>query len=111
MLRYKNFCNAAISVDITKDFQIIAIGNWDNDKNCYLVTLYIKENTIDLLELVEECENIMFADSDAKSIRTDMAKYITNLYNDKKFMYYIERFEYEMKCFDKGNELLENNNV
>lgn len=106
MLRYENIATVTISVDLKNDYNIIAMANWNKDKSNYNVTLYIKRNDIDILDLIEKQENVEF-DSDTKSIRTDIAKYITTLLTEGFFTYYINRYEYEQKCFDKGNELFE----
>lgn len=107
MLKYKNIATIVTSIDLHNNYSIIAFGNWNKENNCYTVTFYIKRNDIDLLELIEKQENVLFNNSDMKSIRTDIANYVTTLLSDGFFNYYINRYEYEQKCFDKGNELFE----
>lgn len=111
MLRYTNFCTTAISVDLRNRYHIISSAIWDKEEQCYFVSLYIKEKNIDLFELIEKHENVRFDEKDPKSIRSAMAENITKLYNEGFFDYYINRYEFEMKCFDKGIELLEAENV
>ena len=106
MLRYENVATTVISVDLQNDYKVIAMANWNNKIKKYFVTLYIKRRDIDMLDLIEEQENVEF-DSDMKSIRTDIVKFITALLTDGFFAKYIERYEYEMECFDRGNELFE----
>ena len=107
MLRYENIVTTVISVDLQNNYKVIAMANWNSEIKKYFVTLYIKRRDIDMLDLIEEQENVKF-DSDMKSIRTDIAKSITTLLTDGFFAKYIERYEYEMNCFDRGNELFEN---
>ncbi len=106
MLRYKNFATTTISVDLMNDYSVIAMANWNNATKKYNVTFYIKRNDIDMLDLIERVENLEF-DSDIKSIKSDISTYITTLLTEGFFDYYIKRYEYEQKCFDKGNELFE----
>ena len=107
MLKYTNIATVGISIGLHNDYSVLAFANWSKENNCYEVTLYIKRNDIDLLELIEKQENVLFVDSDAKSIRTDIADYVTTLLSQDFFTYYISRYEYEQNCFDKGNEFYE----
>lgn len=106
MLKYKNIATVVLSVDLHNNYSVIAIGDWHKEEKNYTVSLFIKANDIDLLDKIEKQDNVVFA-SDMKSIRTDIAKYITDLHDSKFFDYYVNRYNYEMKCFDIGNEELE----
>lgn len=107
MLKYTNIATVGISVDLHNNYSILAFANWNKENNNYEATFYIKRNDIDLLELIKKLENVSFQNSDSKSIRTDIANYITTLLSDGFFDYYINRYEYEQKCFDKGNDIFE----
>lgn len=111
MLRYTNFCTTAISVDLRNSYHIISVATWNKEEQCYFVSLYIKEKNIDLFELIEKHENVRFDEKDPKSIRSAMAENITKLYSEGFFDYYINRYDFEMKCFDKGIEFWEAENV
>ena len=107
MLKYKNIATVVISVDLHNDYSIVAFANWNKEFNIYESSLYIKRDDIDILELIESCERIQLENSDSKSIRTDIATWITDLNNNQFFDYYINRFEYEQECSYKGFELVE----
>ena len=107
MLKYTNIATVGISIDLHNDYSILAFANWSKENNCYETTFYIKRNDIDLLELIEKQENVLFVNSNAKSIRTDIADYVTTLLSQDFFTYYMNRYEYEQSCFDKGNEFNE----
>lgn len=107
MLKYKNVATVVISVDLYNNYSIVALSNWNKEFNLYETSLYIKRDDIDILELIESCERIQIENSDSKSIRTDIATWITNLNNKQFFDYYIARFEYEQECSCKGFELVE----
>lgn len=106
MLKYENIATIVISVNLHNNYSIVSFANWDKENNAYEVTLYLKRNDVDLLELIEKQENVVF-DSDSKSIRTDMARYITDLFEEGYFDYYINRFEFEQECSNKGFDFYE----
>ena len=111
MLKYRIESSITISVEISNDYIVWAMANWDKENQKYAVTMYLQRNDVDLLDKMEQlnCE----IESDRKSIKSDLCKMITYLLDNNKFDSFINRYEYQMQCFDKGNELLEkeNNNV
>lgn len=108
MLRYKVIGNNVISVDLQNDYEIIAIAKWDKTSHSYTVNFMIKQKTVDIWDAInnDKTENIEFK-SDVKTVNRDMAEYITALSKTDLFDYYINRYDYMMKCFDRGNELYE----
>lgn len=106
MLRYETEANVTVSIDLHNGYSIIAMARWDNEKKKYYTTLRLHENSVEKWDLIEEATNVEM-ESDMKSIKRDMAQYITELQNNKFFKRYIERYEYELKCFDRGFEILE----
>ena len=109
MLRYKVIGNNVISVNLQNDHEIIGIAKWNKETSNYSVNFMIKGIDIDVWDSInsDKTENISM-ESDIKSINRDMAKYITALFEDEFFKYYINRYDYMMNCFDRGNELFEN---
>lgn len=103
MLKYENIATIVISVDLHNDYSIISMAKWDKESQKYLVSLYIKRNDIDMLDLIEKQEDITF-NSDIKTIRNDMTQYITTLLTDGFFKYYIDRYEHAQKCHDFGED-------
>lgn len=104
-MRYKKEANMALSVDLQNGYIIIAMSTWTG--NNYSVDLYIKHNTIDLLDCMENYKNIKFVPS-SKNIYSEITLWITNEFKAGRFDYYIETYNYQIKCFDKGNEFFEN---
>lgn len=107
MLRYKNIASVGITVDLQNSYTIMALANWNKNEECYEAIFYIKRNDIDLLELIEDLETVVFTEANSQTIRTDMANYITTLHSEGFFNRYITRYEYEQECFDRGNEFYE----
>ena len=76
------------------------------------VTLYLQDNkyNINHFDLIENYQNIEYK-SDVKTIRADITSTITKLLKEEFFTKYIKRYEYEQKCFELGNESLENERI
>lgn len=106
MLRYETEANVSVSIDLQNGYSVIAMAKWDNEKKKYYTTLLLHENTVSKWDLIETAENVEI-ESDMKTIKRDMAQYVTDLLTDGFFKKYIDRYEYELKCFDKGFEVLE----
>lgn len=105
-LRYKHIGRSALSISLDNDYSVTVIANWSKQKDNFTITLYLQRDDVGMLSLIEEKENIKFH-SNVKSIYTDIAKYISQLYTEGFFEKYINRYEYELKCFDAGCEILE----
>lgn len=105
--RYEKNGTTVISVEITDDYTVFATANWNKVSRKYMVTLELKENTTPLKDMiVDESDNIELR-ADMKTINFEMAKLITQKLDDGFFNYYIDRYNHMLKCFDKGNELIE----
>lgn len=106
MLRYKILGNSVISVKLNNGYSVIAISIWDKGEKVYRSTFYLKGDSYDTLDLIESKEGIVVK-ADMKTLKVELTKTITDLLTDGFFKHYIKRYEYMMKCFDKGNELFE----
>ena len=107
-LEYKNYrgCKDIITIDLHNDYTVIAIKSWNTDDHKYIVQLMLKENTVDKWDLIENAESIEF-NVDYKIINKAILKHVATLLSDGFFNYYIDRYEYELKCFDRGNSIIE----
>ena len=65
-----------------------------------------KENTVDKWDLIEKADEIEFHVG-YKIINKAILKHVATLLSDGFFDYYIDRYEYELKCFDRGNSIIE----
>ena len=83
ILRYEKMGTSLISVDITDDYAVIAIGKWDIAKKKYLVTLELKEKQHGLKDMIiDETDNIEIQ-ADMKTINVKMAKFIPQKLNER----------------------------
>lgn len=107
MLRFRSLNRDTIEIDLRNNYKVIALSCWDRNEEKYIIRLMLHEKTIDMWSLVEKAENLEFKDSDFKTIKVDIANKVEEMLKDGFFDYYIKRYQYEQKCFDKGNEFFE----
>ena len=104
MLRFENEGNA-ISVKLPKtDYTVHMMAAYDKDNKIYNTKMYIERNDVNDLSLVNDK---YLVESDSKNIKYDMANYITKQFNNGFFDYYMDRYEYQQKCFTKGLQYFE----
>lgn len=103
---YTKIGNDTIAIDLQNGYTVIAMGLFKHETKKYEVTFYIKDNTVNIIDLIETQEKVEF-DANYKTINSTILKYVTTLLSDDFFDYYIKRYDYMMKCFDRGNELFE----
>ena len=107
-LKYEKFnsTNDVITIDLHNGYTIIAVTGFDVENMVYTTTLFLKENTVDTWKLIEKAENLEFH-ANQNTINSAILKQVSSFLHDGFFDYYIQRYEYEMKCFDVGNDLAE----
>ena len=107
-LKYEKFnsSNDVIMIDLHNGYTVIAVTGFDVETKTYITTLFLKENTIDTWKLIENAENLEFH-VNHNTINSAILKQVSTFLKEGFFNYYIQRYEYEMKCFDKGNSIYE----
>ncbi len=105
-LTYTKIGNDTIAIDLHNGYTIIAMELFNHKIKKYKVTFYIKDNTVDIFDLIEKREKVEF-DANYKTINSAILKYVATLLSEGFFDYYIRRYDYMMKCFDRGHELYE----
>lgn len=106
MMKYENL-GTTISVDLGNGYSVIGMANYNKEQHKYFVSLWLRDNKIPMLDLIEKAENIASPVSDRKTIKANMAEYIENCHSEGMFDYYIKRYQYQQKCFDAVNEKIE----
>jgi len=106
-LKYEKFrnINNIITIDLHNDYTVIAIISKD-DEDSYDVQLMLKENTVDNWSLIEQAEHLRF-NANNKTIYSAILKQVATYMDEGFFDYYIDRYEYELKCFEIGNDIME----
>lgn len=107
-LKYKRFNNSdnVITIDLHNGYTVMAISGWQPKYHSYVTTLFLKENTIDTWNLIEQAESLEFQ-ANYKTINSAILKQVSTYLTEGFFDNYIDRYEYETKCFDRGNDLFE----
>ena len=103
-LTYENYngCKDIITIDLHNDYTVIAIKSW-NPEN-FSVEFHLKEKTTDMWQLIQDTTTVFNADN--KTINSAILKHVATLFTDGFYDYFIERYEYDLKCFDIGNNAL-----
>ena len=102
--KYRGIDNI-IAINLYNDYTVIAIIG-KNETNAFDVCLMLKQNTIDTWTLIEETEHLIFNVTN-KIIYSAILKTVSTYLHKGLFNYYINRYEYELKCFDLGNNICE----
>ena len=107
-LKYEKFNNSndVIMIDLHNGYTVIAITGFNTENGVYATTLFLKDNTIDTWKLIENAENLEFH-ANHNAINSAILKQVSTFLQEGFFNYYIQRYEDEMKCFDKGNSIYE----
>ena len=111
-LKYEKFNNSndVITIDLHNGYTVIAVTGFNAENRVYTTTLFLKENTIDTWKLIENAENLEFH-ANHNAINSAILKQVSTFLQEGFFNYYIQRYEYEMKCFDKGNSIYEKERI
>lgn len=112
-LTYEEYrgCKDILMIDLHNGYTIIAIKIWNKEKENYTVELRIKENTVNKWDLIDNRNNskpeeFVFG-TNYRYINSAILKYVSQLFEEGFFDYYIERYNYEIKCLNRGNSLYE----
>lgn len=105
MLRYDIVANLVLDIKINNGYSVVPFVSWDREKDCYFANFYLRRHGIDKLDMIDDSEymHVQFT-SDVKSIKMNITKYVSELNSNKVFEKYMNRNEYELKCFNKGND-------
>ena len=107
-LKYEkiNNSNEVITIDLHNGYSVIAITGFDAENKVYITTLFLKDNTIDTWKLIEKADRLVFH-ANNNTINSAILKQVSTFLDEGFFDYYIQRYKYEMNCFDVGNNLAE----
>lgn len=107
-LKYEKFNNSneVITINLHNGYSVIAVTGFDTKNGVYATTLFLKDNTIDTWKLIENAENLEFH-ANQNTINSAILKKVSEFLKEGFFDYYIDRYEYELKCYDIGNETVE----
>lgn len=93
-----------LEIDLHNGYTIIAIKTWHKENHNYTVELFIKDNVINKWDLIEDTNSLEF-NTNYKIINSAILKRVSDFLEEGFFTYYIQRYEYETKCFELGDEI------
>ena len=105
-LTYIKVNDNVITIDLHNGYSIMAMSRWEPKNHNYITTLYLKDNTIDTLQLIQGAENIEF-NATYKTINSAILKQVSTYLNDGFFKDYIDTYAFEQKCINSGYDLVE----
>ena len=94
----------SISVRINEKFEAIMISNYIREQDIYKARLYISKDEIEMLDIIDD--SIEFK-ANPKKVKDTMYFYIKDKNKSNFFNKYIERYDYQIDCMEKGIELSE----
>lgn len=105
-LTYVKVNDNTITIDLLNGYTIMAMSRWEPKKHGYITTLYLKDNTIDTLQLIPEAEILEF-NATYKTINSAILKRVSTYLNEGFFEKCIDTYSFEQKCIDSGYNLIE----
>lgn len=112
MLRYENK-GYIIEINLPKEFgyerySVECRYKYDKLKEKYSLSMWLKRDDIDDTFKIDSQEiDTQYITSSKESIKQDICRIVEQASLSRFFDYYIERYEYTYKCFDKGSELFD----
>lgn len=101
--KYRGIDNI-ITIGLHNGYTSIAIIS--KNENTYDIQLMLKHNTVDKWELIDNAEHLIIT-ANYKTIYSAILKKVAELLEEGFFSNYIDRYEYELKCFEIGNDIQE----
>lgn len=105
-LKYEKVGDVVLDIDLHNDYIARVIAKYDTELSGYKATFYIRQRTIEKFMLVDTQIDIPF-NATYKTIYSTILKYTSELLDNYAFDGAINQYEYEIKCFDKGNDIFE----
>lgn len=109
-LTYVRVNDNTITIDLLNGYTIMAMSRWEPKLHGYITTLYIKDNTIDTLQLIPEAESLEFI-ANYKTINSAILRQVSTYLNKGFFDNCIDTYAFEQKCIDSGYNLVEQKRI
>lgn len=106
-LTYERVGDSVLKIDLKNGFEVIASYLFNKERSKYTATLSIKRKNVNLLDLMDN-ENDSFVELEFedtyKTICSSILRQVSTLLFKGRLQYYMDRYDYMLDCFDKGNE-------
>ena len=81
---------------------------YDKEKEKYLLCMWLKHSSLDQKYRIEfDGIDKQFIPGTRETIRENICRIVQVMMEQSRFDYFIERYEYDMKCCEKGAEILD----
>lgn len=91
-----------------KGYSVECTYRFDKEKEKYLLSMWLKRNDIDDKFKIDSQEiDTQYISGKKETIKQNICKIVEQACLLRFFDYYIERYEYTYKCFDKGSTMLD----
>lgn len=107
-LKYEKYNNSndVITIDLHNGYVVMAVSGYNKENKSYTTTLFISEKSTDEWHLINNPDKITF-NVGYKTINAAVLKYVSDCLEKGFFDHYIDMYEYQLKCFEKGNDYFE----
>ena len=105
-LRWNKINDSTIGIDLHNGYTVVAMSRWEPKTQNYTTTLYIKDNTIETLQLIPKAESLKF-NATYKTINSAILKQVSTYLNEGFFEDCIDTYAFEQKCINSGYDLIE----
>lgn len=105
-LTYEKINDNVITIDLHNGYTVMAISKWEPKIHAYITSLYLKENTIDTLQLILGAENLELH-ANYRTINSAILKRVGTYLDEGFFDSHIKTYEFEQKCINSGYDLVE----
>lgn len=105
-LTYIYKSNSTIEINLHNGYSVIVFEAHQQELHKFILSLYLKKDSINVLDLIESQDAVEIS-ANFKTINNRVLKYVATLMEEGFFDYYMQRYDYMLRCFDKGNELFE----
>lgn len=101
-----------ITIDLDEfgyaDYSVDCIYKYNKQKNKYILSMWLTWNTVDDRFKIDSQEiDTQLITSEKDNIEDNICRIVEQASKTGFFDRYIERYEYTYKCFNRGNELYE----
>lgn len=108
-----NYKGTTIEIDLPEEcgnegYIVSCTYRFDKHKDKYLLSMWLRHKDIrNGFNLAPQEVDTQYITSSRDTITKDISTIVMNASLNGFFEHYIKRYEYEQKCFERGNELYE----
>lgn len=107
-LYYNKIAGEALSIDIHNGYSVIVMPYFQREDQKYHVNFYLKDNNVDILDLIDDQKDTVL-EVENTALNSTILRTVSEWLNNGWYNGYIKRYDYMLRCFDKGHEILDEN--